>query len=393
MSKQRSGQLKMQYIYLDNNATTPCDEVVVNAMLPYLSKHFGNPASPHALGKEAHLAISRARDTVAQLVGSKPHEIVFTSGATESNNIVIMGLSPLDSCRSRIVTSAVEHKSILNPCSRKIRSGFDVREIEVDHDGLVNLYHAQEVIDEKTALVSVQAANNETGVLQPVEELAELAHSCGALFHCDAAQWFGKLPPGAWFEKCDYLSISGHKFYGPKGVGALLLRSGNPLRSVSPVLLGGGQEGGLRPGTLNVPGIVGLGVACELARTNAGKDVNDIEGLRNYLETTVVTAIPGAWINGAGVRRLPGTCSLTIPEVPASVLISNLSPLCISEGSACTSGAPEPSHVLRAMGLSREEADCTVRISLGKNNSKEEIEYAADKVIRTYKVIIDHVNS
>jgi len=255
--------------------------------------------------------------------------------------------------------------------------GFDVQEIDVTTDGVVDLNAAADLIDDDTALVSVQAANNETGVLQPVPELVDMAHSKGALFHCDAAQWVGKLALPEWLNCCDYLSISGHKLYGPKGAGALMIRNGAPRRHLSPVMHGGGQEYGLRAGTCNVPIIVGLGVACSIARDRVPSDEAIVEIMRNSFENAVIAAVPNAQINGSGVRRLPGSCSLTVPGVPASMLIANLSSLCVGEGSACTSGAAEPSHVLIAMGLSREDADSTIRISFGRQNTVQDASDAA----------------
>jgi cysteine desulfurase len=370
----------MQYIYLDNNATTPCDDSVLRAILPFFRERFGNPASPHGMGKEASAAISDARDSVAYQLRCTSSEIVFTSGATESNNLLLTGFTPQNARRRRIVTSQIEHKSVRMPCRKRQTQGFDLQEISVTADGVVDLSVAAELIDDTTALVSVQAANNETGVLQPIHALADMAHSKGALFHCDAAQWVGKLPTPEWFDRCDFLSISGHKFYGPKGAGALMVRCGGPRQCVAPVILGGGQENGLRAGTCNVPSIVGMGVACSIVGERVDNDRRNVEMMRNSFERAIRTALPIARINGATASRLPGSCSLTIPDIPASMLIANLHPICVGEGSACTSGAVEPSHVLVAMGLTREDADCTIRISFGRMNTLQDAADAARSI-------------
>lgn len=369
----------MTYIYLDNNATTPCDPVAMEAMLPFFVARCANPASPHGLGKDSFAAIERARESVAEFLRCSTSELLFTSGATESNNIVLAGLTPTNG-RRRLVASAIEHKSVQLPLRHRRDSGMAVEEMAVDRNGVLDLCSAESLIDEDTALVSLQAANNETGVLQPVAEVASIAHSRGALFHCDASQWIGKLPIPNWFDQCDYLSVSGHKFYGPKGVGALVLRSGMPRKYISPPYFGGGQENGLRPGTLNVPGIIGLSVACELAVDRVASDVELIAHLRNSFEALLQRRVPSSRINGAGVARLPGSSNITIPDVPASMLIANLPSVCIAEGSACTSGASEPSHVLTAMGLSRDDADCSIRVSFGRQNTMVEVESAVDMI-------------
>jgi len=370
----------LRYVYIDNNATTPCDGSVINAMMPFFRERFGNPASPHGMGKEAFAACSDARERVAYLLGCTPSEIIFTSGATESNNMVLLGINPQSTRRRRIVTSRIEHKSILMPCREMQSQGFDVHEIKVTADGEVDLNVAAELIDDNTALVSVQAANNETGVLQPIHQLVEMANSRGALFHCDAAQWIGKLTIPEWFDRCDFLSISGHKFYGPKGIGALMVRNGAPRRFMAPIIFGGGQENGLRSGTSNVPSIVGLGVACSIVRERVVRDEVELEMLRNSFEMAVTTAIPIARVNGANVRRLPNSCSLTIPGIPALMLIANLKQICIGEGSACASGAAEPPYVLVAMGLSREDADSTLRISFGRENTIQDATDASQSI-------------
>jgi cysteine desulfurase len=383
----------MRYVYLDNNATTQVDETVFASMVPFFRERFGNPSSPHSMGKEAFVACSDARDNVAYLLRCSPSEIVFTSGATESNNLLLLGFSRQSIQKRRIVTSKIEHKSVRMPCRLLQTLNFDVQEICVTPDGVVDLFEAAQLIDQNTALVSVQAANNETGVLQPINELADMAHSKGALVHCDAAQWIGKLPVPDWFAYCDFISISGHKFYGPKGVGVLMIRNGFARRSVAPVILGGGQENGFRSGTSNVPSIVGIGVACGIVNDRVAKDMHDIEIMRNIFEKAIISEVPWVQINGANVPRLPGTCSLTIPGIPAQMVIANLDRICVGEGSACTSGSSEPSHVLVAMGLSREEADSTIRISFGRTNSPQDAVDAAQSVANVARYLRDKVGS
>lgn len=369
----------MNYIYLDNNATTPCDPAVMEAMLPFFGTRYANPSSPHGMGKDAYAVVEEAREYVARYLRCSSSELLFTSGATESNNIVLLGIAPPNGKR-RIVASAIEHKSVRMPIYHRQRSGMDVKEIAVNRDGVVDLCSADALIDQNTAIVSLQAANNETGVLQPVEEVAAIAHSRGALLHCDASQWLGKLPLPQWFDHCDYLSVSAHKFYGPKGVGALVVRSGMPRKWISPVYFGGGQEHGLRSGTLNVPGIVGLNIACRLAEERVGTDAASIGQLRKSFEILLQKKIAGSRINGVDAPRLPGSCNITIPQVPASMLIANLPLICIGEGSACSSGALEPSHVLAAMGLTRDDADCSIRVSFGRQNTMSQAETAVEMI-------------
>ena len=347
--------------------------------MPYFSRECGNPSSFHGMGRRALAACERARELVADLVGCNPSEIVFTSGATESNNTVLAWVASLASSRRRIVTTAVEHKSISEPCRSLAESGFEVIRLPVHSDGAVDLSAAATAIDENTAVVTIQGANNEVGTLQPITEIAGLVRSAGTLFHCDGAQMLGKVPVSCSDAQFDYASFSGHKIYGPKGVGILYVRKGAPI---TPLLRGGGQEGALRSGTLNVPGIVGIGEACRVARYALLHDIEQIGGVRCRFETEIVRALPTARINASLADRLPGTTSLTIPGIPATMLMANVPHLCIAEGSACSSGAPEPSHVLLAMGISRDDAECTVRISFGRNNSMSDADEAARSIAR-----------
>lgn len=371
-------------IYLDNHATTPCDPAVVQAMLPYFERAYANPSSTaHRSGREAAEAVDRAREQVAALVEAQAGEMIFTSGATESNNIAILGLAKgSESGKRRIVTTAIEHKAVLGPCKELSRQGMDVVVLPVDEEGRIDLDAAEGAINENTLLVSVQAASNEIGTIQPVAEMARLAHDKGALIHCDAAQAVGKVPVDVNEWDVDLMSVSAHKFYGPKGVGALYIRGGPYSMPLKPLVIGGGQERQLRAGTLNVPGIVGSGEACELCRRWLPDEARRISMLRDRLENEILARVEGAWRNGPLEGRLPGNSSLTFPETDADALIINTPDLAISTGSACTSGAPEPSHVLVAIGLSRESASSTIRIGVGRFNNAEEISEATGMILK-----------
>jgi cysteine desulfurase len=362
-------------IYLDNNSTTPCDPAVVDAMLPFFGSEFGNPNSQHILGRRAADAVERAREQVADLIGCASSEILFTGSATESSNLVILGLFLGAKCRGSLVTSAVEHKAVLRPCEYVESPDTPVIKAPADRTGVIDLDALRHAMAPGVTLVSVQAANNEVGVVQPIAEIAELARTIGARFHCDAAQALGKIPFDVRGLGVDFASFSAHKLYGPKGIGALYLRA-ESRHELGPVLFGGGQEGGLRPGTLSVPAIVGFGAACEIAGRVLDEEAARLGRLRDTMERDLLLQIPGAFVNGAEAQRLPGTCSITIPNIPADVMIANLPNVCVSNGSACTSGALAPSHVLLAMGLSREEADCTLRISLGRQNDEKGVRQA-----------------
>jgi cysteine desulfurase len=370
-------------IYLDNHATTPCDPLVVEAMLPYFSEVFANPSSTlHEAGREAAASVADAREKVAQLIGAQAGEIAFTSGATESNNIAIVGLANgAGKGRRRIVTTAIEHKAVLASVEQLKSQGFEVIVLPVAKDGTVDVHAAEESIHEDTLLVSLQVANNEIGTIQPVAEVGRIARERGALLHCDAAQAAGRIPVDVEAWNVDLLSISAHKLYGPKGVGALYVRGGPYALPISPLSVGGGQEKGLRAGTHNVPGIVGLGEACRLCEQRLPKETTRLAALRDRLEETVLAAVPDARRNGALDNRLPGNSSLTFPGIDAEALVINASELAISTGSACTSGAPEPSHVLLAIGLDRDAASSTIRIGVGRFNTEEEMEMAAGAIV------------
>jgi cysteine desulfurase len=374
-------------IYLDNNATTPCDPRVLEAMLPFFGQVYGNPANGlHKQGRLAAQGVEEARERVASLLGAAPAEIVFTAGATESNNLAIQGIARAAARhgRRRIVTSAVEHKSVLFPCQKLAAEGFEVMVLPVDDRGIVSLDAAEQVINEDTALVSVQAANNEVGSLQPVAEISEIAHHYGALIHCDAAQAVGKIPLDVHEWGVDLLSLSAHKLYGPKGIGALYVRGGPGALPLEPVYVGGGQERGIRPGTLNVPAIVGFGKACEIALGQVAQEAAYLTTLRDDFERDLLSRVETLRINGDRERRLPNTSSITFPGVDADALLLNVPHLMLGTGSACTSRTIEPSHVLQAMGISRQDASSTIRVSIGRFNTAEELAIAAESLAEAY---------
>lgn len=379
-------------IYLDYNATTPCDPRVVEKMLPFFSEWYGNPATGlHLQGRRAARAVDEAREQIAALINCRPGEVIFTGGATESNNLAILGLGRAHrhGGRTRIVTSAVEHKAVLLPCQRLQEEGYELIALPVDRQGRVSIEEAESAINDQTLLVSVQAANNEVGTLQPIARIAEIAHKHGAIVHSDAAQAVGKIPVSlaaeAW--QVDLLSISAHKLYGPKGVGALYVRNGPNVHPIEPLQYGGGQEHGLRSGTTNVPGIVGFGEACRICTAELEQEGARIASLRDQFEQALLTGIPGLKINAREAPRLPNTSSLTFPGIDADALLLNLPEVMMGTGSACSSGALEPSHVLLAMGLSRSEARSTVRASLGRFTSRDRAKQAHTLILAVAAVL------
>jgi cysteine desulfurase len=368
-------------IYLDNHATTRCDPRVVEAIQPFFSDNYGNPSSiVHAMGRAAEMAVEGARGQIAELIGAHLREIIFTSGATESNNLAILGLAHgSQGSRRKIITSAVEHKSVLNTCKHLEREGFEIIVLPVDARGRVEMGVVADEIDGNTLLVSIQAANNEIGTIQSIRDLSLLAHDKGAYMHCDAAQAVGKIPVDVLEWGVDLISVSAHKMYGPKGIGALYLRGGPYALPLEPILVGGGQEYGLRSGTLNVPAIVGMGVAAELARRELPEESQRIAELRDQFEANVMEDIE-VKRNGDLENRLPGNSNLTFVGMDAEALIASMPFLMLSTGSACTSGAPEPSHVLQAIGLSRKEAYSTIRVCFGRFNADEDVNEAATTI-------------
>ena len=366
-------------VYLDNQATTRCDPRVVDAMLPWFTEAYGNPHSvEHAMGREAEAAVETAREQVAALIGAQANEIVFTSGATESNNIAIKGAARhalrMGDTRRRIVTLATEHKCVLQSVADLADEGFEPVFLPVDADGLLDLDRLRAALAEPTLLVSVMAANNEIGVLQPLAAIAEIVKAAGALLHTDAAQAAGKTQVDVGVG-IDLLSLSGHKLHGPKGVGALYVRR-RPRVRVAPLFSGGGQERGLRSGTLPAPLAVGLGEACRLAWAQMVGDAARATELRDRLLAGLSAAIPGLRVNGAMSPRLPGNLNVTFPAVTAVRLMEAVPELCVSTGSACSSATIEPSYVLRAIGLSDEEAARSLRFGIGRFTSAADIDFA-----------------
>ena len=375
--------VQQRAVYLDYHASTPCDPRVLEEMLPYFLETFANPASSvHGAGRKAADAVEMARERVALAINAEPGEIVFTSGATESNNLAILGASAAaPTRRRRVLAGAIEHKSVIAPCHALSRRGFLSEEIPVDGDGLLNFGALTEAVNDEAFLISVQAANNEIGTIQPIRAVVQVAHAAGALVHCDAAQALGRIPIDVGDWGVDLLSVSGHKCYGPKGVGALYVRGGARNAPLEPLFWGGAQEFDVRSGTLNVPGIVGLGRAAEIAAAECRADAERIGQLRDWLEDQILREVPQARRNGALASRLSGNCSITFPNVEAEILIANLPDIHVSTGSACTTGAPEPSHVLTAVGVSREAAYQTVRIGIGRFTTTEELRVAASRLL------------
>jgi cysteine desulfurase len=366
-------------VYLDNQATTRCDPRVVEAMLPWFTEHYGNPHSvEHVMGTEAEAAVEDARAQVAALIGADPKELVFTSGATESNNIAIKGAARFAGSgeRRRIVTVATEHKCVIESVGDLAAEGFEPVFLPVRPNGLLDPDTLRAALEVPTLLVSVMAVNNEIGVIQDIPALAAIAKQAGALFHTDIAQATGKIPLDLTAWKVDLASISGHKVYGPKGVGALYVRR-RPRVRLSPLFSGGGQERGLRSGTLPAPLIVGLGEACRLAAAEMTEETTRIAGLRQDLLERLSAEIRGLTINGTMDARIAGNLNLTFPSTTAADLMERVPDLCVSTGSACSSATIEPSYVLRALGLSDEAASRTLRIGIGRFTSPADIDYAA----------------
>ena len=370
-------------IYLDNHATTPVDPRVLAAMLPYFTEQFGNASSKnHPFGWEAEAAVDSAREQVAKLIGAaSPREIVFTSGATESDNLAIKGVAQAYRERgNHIVTCATEHKAVLDSCKALEKQGFKVTYLRVQTNGLLDLQRLEESLTDETILVSIMAANNEIGTIQPAEEIGRLTRKKGILFHTDATQAVGKIPINVDKMAIDLLSLTAHKIYGPKGVGALYVRGEKPRVKVMPMLDGGGHERGMRSGTLNVPGIVGLGIACELGQKEMGGEAERLMGLRERLRTGLVQQLEDVYINGDPVRRLPGNLNMSFAYIDGESLMMGLKEIAVSTGSACTSASLEPSHVLKALGLDDSLAHASIRFGVGRFNTAEEIEYTIGRV-------------
>jgi len=378
-------------IYLDNNATTRVDPRVVEAMLPYFTEKYGNAASRHhVFGQEAERAVEAAREQVATLLNASAREIVFTSGATESDNLAIKGVAAMHRAKGdHVVTAATEHHAVLDPCKRLERAGFRVTFLPVDPFGCVTAEQVAANLTEKTILVSVMAANNEIGTLQPIVAIGKTCKERGVLLHTDAVQAAGKLPLDVEAMGIDLLSLSAHKMYGPKGVGALYVRRRNPHVRLEPMFDGGGHERGLRSGTLAVPLTVGFGKACELCRQEMADEANRLTALREKLRAGIMGQLDEVYLNGHPTERLPGNLNLSFAYVRGEALLMGLRNVAVSSGSACTSAQPEPSYVLRALGLDDELAHASIRFGLGRFNTEEEVDYTAAEVVR----LVRHLRS
>jgi cysteine desulfurase len=372
-------------IYLDHNATTPVDERVFEAMRPYFMEIFGNAASKgHSFGWAAEASVDQARLQVANLIGGKPEGVIFTSGATESNNLAIKGLA----CRHRergrhIITQVTEHKAVLDPCRKLQKDGFDVTWLGVDRRGRIDVDELRRAIRPDTILVSIMWANNEIGTLQPMREIGAICREHGILFHSDATQAVGKIPVDVEADNVDLLSLTGHKLYGPKGAGALYVRHEHPRVELESMIDGGGHERGYRSGTLNVPGIVGLGAACEVAMHDRARDAQRLSRLRDRLESAMLEQVENVYINGDPDNRLPHMSNLTFAGADSEDLMLATCDIAVSSGSACASASLESSYVLRACGVSHEHAQCSLRFALGRRNTEEEVDFVVNQISRT----------
>jgi len=367
-------------IYLDNNATTPMDPRVLEAMLPYFNTKFGNAASRnHAFGWAAEEGVDYAREQVAKLIGANEKEIIFTSGATESNNLAIKGIFEMYKDKgNHIITCVTEHKAVLDACKHVEKMGGVVTYLPVQSDGLIDLAELEAAMTEKTILVAIMHGNNEIGVIQPIKEIAAIAHKHGALFMTDATQTVGKIPVDVNAEGIDLMAFTAHKMYGPKGVGALYVRRKNPRVKVTAQMDGGGHERGMRSGTLNVPGIVGLGKACELCRLEMGDDAKRLSKLRDKLQASL-TELEESYVNGNLIHRLPHVANISFKYVEGEGLMMAMKDLAVSSGSACTSASLEPSYVLKSLGLSDDLAHSSIRFGLGRFTTEEEVDFAIEQ--------------
>lgn len=370
-------------VYLDNHSTTRLDSRVLEAMLPYFTEKFGNASSRnHCFGWEAEAAVDEARAAIGRLIGaSSPKEIVFTSGATESDNLAIKGVAEANKEKgNHIVTCATEHRAVLDSCKSLERRGYSVTYLPVERDGSLNLERLSSAITDKTILVSLMAANNEIGTIHPLQEIGKIAKERGVVFHSDGAQAVGKIPLDVEGMGVDLLSISAHKMYGPKGVGALYVRAKRPKVRLTPIIDGGGHEQGLRSGTLNVPGIVGFGKACEIARQELSQEAARLIDLRERLKQGILSRLDEVYLNGDPVRRLPGNMNLSFAYVEGESLMMALKDIALSSGSACTSASLEPSHVLRALRLRDDLVHSSIRFGLGRFNTAEEVDYTVNRL-------------
>ncbi len=374
-------------IYMDYHATTPMDPRVFEAMKPYFMETFGNSASRnHSFGWQAEEAVEKSRKQIADLIGATPKEIVFTSGATESNNLALKGVAEMYAEKgNHIITAATEHKAVLDTCKRLEKHGIRVTYLPVQSNGLIDLEMLKEAITDKTILVSIMYANNEIGVLQNMAEIGKLAKSKGVLVHSDATQAVGKVPVNVIKDNIDLMSMSGHKIYGPKGVGALYVRRKSPRVQITAQMEGGGHERGMRSGTLNVPGIVGLGEACALCQAEMPEESKRMAYLRDRLRSKLEAQLDEVYVNGTMEHRVPNNLNISFAYVEGESLLMGINDIAVSSGSACTSATLEPSYVLKALGAGDDLAHSSIRFGLGRFNTEEEVDYVADKVIDVVK--------
>jgi cysteine desulfurase len=375
-------------IYMDNHATTAVDPRVLETMLPYFTEKFGNSASrSHAFGWESEAAVDAAREQVAKLIhAASPREIVFTSGATESDNLAIKGAAEAYRDKgNHIITCVTEHKAVLDSCKVLQNRGFEVTYLPVRGDGMIDLAQLRQAITSKTILISLMAANNEIGVIHPMREIGRIAKEAGVLLHSDATQAVGKIPIHVDEMGIDLLSLTAHKIYGPKGAGALYVRAGNPRVKLAPGIHGGGHERGMRSGTLNVPGIVGLGMACAIGQKELSSEAERLVALRERLKSGILAELDEVYINGHPTERLPGNLNMSFAYVEGESLLMALKEIAVSTGSACTSASLEPSYVLRAMGVPDQLAHTSIRFGLGRFNNQEEVDFTVRRVVEEVK--------
>jgi cysteine desulfurase len=372
---------------MDNHATTPLDPRVLDAMMPYLTDKFGNAASRnHQFGWDAEAAVEDARKQIALLIGADPREIVFTSGATESDNLALKGVAGMYREKGdHIITCVTEHKAILDSCKHLEKEGCRVTFLPVSDKGFVSLDDIRNAITEKTILISIMTANNEVGVVQDIKEIGKIARERGVLFHTDAVQAVGKIPFNVNEMNVDMASLSAHKMYGPKGVGALYVRRRNPRVLLTPIIDGGGHERGMRSGTLNVPGIAGFGKAAQIAREGLDKEIAEMFRMRERLRTTLERELDEVYINGDLEKRLPGNLNMSFAYVEGESLLMGIHDIAVSSGSACTSASLEPSYVLKALGVGEDLAHTSIRFGIGRFNTDEEVDYVANRVIETVR--------
>jgi cysteine desulfurase len=374
-------------IYMDNHATTPVDPRVLETMLPYFTENFGNAASRnHEFGWKAEEGVEKAREQVAHLVGATPKEVIWTSGATESNNLAIKGVAEMYREKgNHIITEVTEHKAVLDTCKRLEKYGFEVTYLPVQKDGRVDLDDLRKAITPKTILITIMYANNEIGVVQPIAEIGAIAKEKGVFFHVDGVQAAGKIPVDVNKDNIDLLSMSGHKIYGPKGVGGLYVRRRNPRVQLAAIIDGGGHERGMRSGTLNVTGIVGFGKACELCAQEMPIESVRLRGLRDRLKDSIFSQLDEVFVNGSMTHRLPNNLNISFAYVEGESMLMGINDIAVSSGSACTSATLEPSYVLKALGVGEDLAHTSIRFGLGRFNTEEEVDYVSARVVETVR--------